>query len=233
MRVVTQRSIMKKGMRSVVGVLLGAGAIAAMMGSATNAQSVQNTPPRVVPPASVTAGRTGGPAAASEVPTDFRIGIDDVLTVAVYQNKDLTGDFTVRPDGKITMFLINDVQAAGLTPDELRQSVVKALAAGDFIHDPTVTVQVKEIHSLKVSIMGSGVAKTGEYPLKPHMTVLNLITLAGGLTEYAKKDKISIIRVVNGKQTLFKFNYDDVQDQKVKALAQNIELKAGDVVIVP
>jgi polysaccharide export outer membrane protein len=227
----------KGSKQPVLGVTRRAGVIVvslAVVATAVSAQSSQTTPPRVVPPVSAATGRSAGPApSAPEVPADFKIGPEDVLTVAVYQNKDLSGDFTVRPDGKITMFLLNDVQAAGLTPDELRTRVAKALADGSFVSDPTVMVQVKEIHSLKVFIMGSGVAKTGEYPLRPHMTVLNLITLAGGLTEYAKKDKISIVRVVNGKQALFKFNYDDVQDQKVKALAQNIELKAGDVVIVP
>jgi polysaccharide biosynthesis/export protein len=231
MRDVTQRSIMR-WMQPVVRAALGGAAIVAMMTgmSARTAQTPQSTPPRVAPAVGAATGRAAGPA-VPEVPTDFRLGPDDIVTVAVYQNKDLTGDFTVRPDGKITMFLVNDIQAAGLTPGELRESVAKALAAGHFIADPTVTVQVKEIHSLRVYITGQ-VGKPGPYPLTPHMTVLNLITMAGGLAEYADKDHIGIIRVVNGKQTFLKFNYNDVLDQKPKALAQNIELKSGDQVIV-
>lgn len=175
--------------------------------------------------------RPGGvpaPAAEQAVPADYVIGVDDVLTIAAWKDPDLTADVVVRPDGKITLPLLNDVQAAGLTPDQLRGRLAKDVAV--FQEGANIMVRVKEIKSRYVTIMGE-VTRVGPVPILSTMTVLDLLSRAGGFTEYAKKNKIVIIRRENGQERTFQFNYNDVS--KGKNLRQNIELKPGDQVIVP
>ena len=128
----------------------------------------------------------------------------------------------------ISLPLLNDIQAAGLTPEQLRVAITQG--ATKFVEEPTVSVVVKAINSRKVFITGQ-VGKPGPYPLGGPTTVLQLIATAGGVAEYANKSKIVILRKENGKQTTLPFNYEDVM--KGKNLAQNIELKPGDTVIVP
>jgi polysaccharide biosynthesis/export protein len=123
---------------------------------------------------------------------------------------------------------LNDVQAAGLAPDELRARLTEA--AGKFIADPNATVVVKEIHSRKVFITGN-VAKAGTYPLTGDMNVLQLIAMAGGLAEYADSKNIVVMRNEGGRPQAFKFNYKDVVKQR--NAQQNIVLKPGDTVVVP
>jgi polysaccharide export outer membrane protein len=161
-------------------------------------------------------------------PADYVIGPDDVLTVVFWRDKDLSGDVAVRPDGKISLPLLNDVQASGLTPDQLRVQLTEA--ATRFVEDPTVTVIVKEINSRKVFITGQ-VAKPGPYALAGPTTVLQLIAMAGGVLEYADSKNITILRNENGRPVSYRFNYKDVS--KRKNLRQNIELKPGDTIIVP
>jgi len=151
-----------------------------------------------------------------------------VLTVVVWREKDLSGDVVVRPDGRITLPLINEVVASGLTPDQLRDRIKEGL--GRFVEDPNVTVGVKQINSRKVFITGM-VGKPGVFPLTSSMTVLQLLSLAGGLNEFADGKKIVVMRTENGVQRALNFNYQDVR--KGKNLKQNIELQAGDTVIVP
>jgi polysaccharide export outer membrane protein len=165
---------------------------------------------------------------SAQLPTGYVIGPDDVLAIVFWRDKDMSVETTVRPDGKITLPLINDVQAAGLTPDQLRDELQKA--ATKFIEDPTVSVVVKTINSLKVFITGS-VAKPGAYALSAPTTVMQLIAMAGGLQEFADSKNITIIRNENGKPTAYRFNYKDVL--KHKNLKQNIELRPGDTVVVP
>lgn len=160
-------------------------------------------------------------------PSDYVIGPEDVLAVVFWKDKDFTTDATVRPDGKITLPLMNDLQAAGLTTAQLKESIEKA--AAPYLKDPSITIEVKAINSRKVFITGA-VMKTGSYNLTDHMTVLNLITMAGGLQEFAEKDDIGVLRTVNGKLQRIRVNYEDIA--KGKNLAQNIELKPGDQVVV-
>jgi polysaccharide export outer membrane protein len=167
-------------------------------------------------------------AAGVTVPAEYVIGADDVMSVVFWRDKELSSDVTVRPDGKISLPLINDVQAVGLTPSQLRDRI--ADEAKKYVEDPNVTVVVKEIHSRKVFITGE-VRKPGPYPLTGSTTVLQLISIAGGLADYAKPEKISIVRAEGGKTVSFKFNYKEVLEGK--KLAQNIELKPGDTIIVP
>jgi polysaccharide export outer membrane protein len=178
--------------------------------------------PSVPPPAAVAA-----PAGVTP-PTDYVIGPDDQLTIMFWREKDMSADVIVRPDGKITLPLLNEVLAAGLTPEQLRLKVTDE--AKRYVEEPNATVVVRQINSRKVFINGQ-VGKGGPYPLSSTMTVLQLISMAGGLNEYAKASKISILRTENGKPLRFTFNYKEVIEGK--NLKQNIELKPGDTVIVP
>lgn len=172
------------------------------------------------PPADVPAGVT--------LPADYRIGPEDVLSVVFWREKDMTSDVVVRPDGKITLPLLKDVDAAGYTPEELTTSLTQA--AAKYISQPNVTVIVKAINSRKVYVLGQ-VAKPGAYPFAGDLTVLQAIALAGDVLEYAKKSDVVVVRKVHGKETRFPFNYKDVV--KGKHPEQNIALQPGDTVIVP
>jgi len=161
-------------------------------------------------------------------PAGYAIGPDDVLSVVFWTEKDLSVEAVVRPDGMITVPLVNDIPAAGLTPDELRERIQEA--AGNFVADSTVTVVVKAINSRKVFITGM-VGKPGPYPLTAPTTVMQLIAQAGGIQEYADEKKILIMRTENGRQVAKRFNYKDVSEGK--NLSQNIDLLPGDTVIIP
>jgi polysaccharide export outer membrane protein len=179
------------------------------------------------PPAGATNASPVIPAGVA-VPGDYVIGPDDVLTIVFWREKELSGDVAVRPDGKISLPLLNDVEAAGLTPEELRLRVTAA--AQKLIEEPTVTVVVKQINSRKVFITGQ-VAKPGPYPLNGPTTVVQLLAIAGGVLEYADEKNIAIMRTENGKSVSLRFNYDQVK--KRRNLEQNIQLKPGDTIIVP
>lgn len=162
-------------------------------------------------------------------PPDYVIGPEDVLAVLFWREKDLSVEqVVVRPDGMITLPLLNDIQAAGLTPEELRDSLAKA--ASRFVEDPNATVVVRQINSRKVFVTGQ-VGRPGAYPLLGPTTVLQAIAQAGGLLEYAKANDILVMRQVKGRTQTFKFRYKDVT--RGKHLEQNIELKPGDTVVVP
>ena len=161
-------------------------------------------------------------------PNDYVIGPEDVLAIVFWREKDLSADVVVRPDGMITLPLVNDIKAAGLTTEQLRQAVMEA--AGRYVEDPNATVVVKQINSRRVFITGE-VGRAGPYPLGSSMTVLQALALAGGPGDYAKKDRILILRPEGGKTRTLKFNYKEVI--KGEKLEQNIELKPGDTIIVP
>lgn len=176
-------------------------------------------------PASPTAGTRA--TFLAPPPPDYIIGADDVLTVHFWRDESMSGDVVVRPDGKITLPIINDVQAEGLTPVELCVAVTEA--AKKFFESPTVSVSVKQINSRRVFITGM-VSKPGPYNTTGPMTVLQLISLAGGLQEFADRKNILVIRKEAGKELAYKVNYEDIS--KGKNLSQNIELRPGDIVIV-
>ena len=167
------------------------------------------------------------PATGTAPPPGYVIGPDDVLVVGVWKDKDLTGEVTVRPDGKVSLPLVNEIDAAGLTVDEFRKALTAAYEK--YQTDPTVLVTVKEIKSRKVFITGN-VGKAGAYMLSGPTTVVQLIAMAGGVTEYADTENISVLRIENGTTLSFRVNYKDIA--KRKNLKQNIELKPGDTVIV-
>lgn len=166
--------------------------------------------------------------AAAVLPPGYVIGPSDALSVVFWRDKDMSAEVTVRPDGKISLPLINEIVAGGLTPEQLRVRIVEAATA--YIEDPNLTVVVREVRSRNVFITGN-VAKPATYPLTGEMTVLQLIAVAGGLQEYADEKNIVVIRTESGRQQYLKFNYKDVVRQK--RLAQNVVLKPGDTVVVP
>jgi polysaccharide export outer membrane protein len=190
------------------------------------AQAVPGSSPAAAAPRGAAAAPRS--ATSAMLPPRYVIGPEDVLSIVFWRHKDMSADVVVRPDGKISLPLLNDIDAAGLTPEQLNDRL--AVAAGRFVQDPTATVVVKEIHSRKVFITGN-VAKPGSFPLMGDTTVLQLIALAGGLSEYANSKNIKIMRTENGRAVTFPFDYKAVIKQK--HLEQNILLKPNDTVIVP
>lgn len=165
---------------------------------------------------------------AADVPSDYIIGPEDVLGVVFWREPELSGDVTVRPDGRITLPVIGDMAAAGMTPEALQTALVTA--AEKYIADPNVAVVVRAINSRKVFVTGR-VAAPGGHDLRGPLTVLQAIAISGGLTEYADEKNITILRVRAGQTQTFKFNYKDVA--RGRRLEQNILLVPGDTVVVP
>jgi polysaccharide export outer membrane protein len=219
-------------LRRSLGVLLLSALAAAPALAQTQQTPAQPATPRpgtTQPTTRPAPGQQQGSTTASTgiaTPTDYVIGPDDVLGIVFWRDADMTGDVTVRPDGLITLPLLKDIKAAGLTPAQLAEQVQKA--ATQFIEDPNVTVVVRQINSRNVFIMGQ-VSRPGSYAVSGQMTVLQLIAIAGGLTEFAD-GKAMIMRTEGGKQKPYEFNYNDVS--KGKKLEQNIVLKPGDTVTV-
>jgi polysaccharide export outer membrane protein len=195
----------------------------------SNCWAVAQSPSRndtVSPTAPLNDGRS--PEPQKELSRDFTIGPGDVLSITVWHEPDLTNKVTVRPDGKISMPLLNDLQASDLTPKELQQQITEALK--NFVSGPQVSVIVQEIHSQTVYITGS-VARPGAYPLGRPLTVMELLVLAGGLSESAKAEEIQILRREADKLHRFRFNYK--QFVEGRNYQQNIFLRPSDMVIVP
>jgi polysaccharide export outer membrane protein len=159
----------------------------------------------------------------------YRIGAGDVLQIVVWKEPDVSVPSTVvRTDGKISLPLIKEVDALGLTPSELEQKLTARISK--LIHGADVTVIVKEIHSRKVYLLG-GLKNEGPVPLPASMNVLQAINAAGGLTEYAKRKKIYILRNEHGKQLRLPFDYQAVI--KGERMEQNILLRPDDTIVVP
>ena len=167
------------------------------------------------------------PAVAANDST-YKIGPQDVLRIDVWKEPDISRVVPVRPDGKVTLPLLNDVQAVGLTPEQLANSIATGLKK--YITSPQVTVGVTEINSRRVFVTGE-VSKPGAYPLLPNMTVLQAITIAGPLTQFAREKKIYVLRMENGRQVKYPFNYKDAVSGKHPE--QNILLQGGDQIVVP
>ena len=200
-----------------------------MTAATANAQNTSGSSPTPGSQASAPAAASTVAANVVQPPPGYVIGSEDVLNVVFWREKDLSTEVTVRPDGKISLPLINDIDTAGLTPEQLRVRITEL--AGKFVQDPTVSIVVKAINSRRVFIVGQ-VPKPGPYPLILPTTVMQLISMAGGLHEFADREKIVILRQgEDGKQTAIDFNYKEVLNRK--RLNQNIELKAGDTVVVP
>ncbi len=167
------------------------------------------------------------PPSTVEVDESYKIGAGDELNISVWHENDLSGPAVVRPDGKITMPLLNDVSVAGLTTKQLTDTLTEKLKA--FLTEPQVTVTVRSIRSRKVYLVGN-IARQGSYPLNDRMTVLQVIAEAGGLSPFAKSEKIYVLRNSDGKQQRLDFKYK----QALKGNpADDITLMPGDMVVVP
>jgi polysaccharide export outer membrane protein len=221
-RTIAERSVASAALFSVV--------LSSSLAFAQDSPSTTVRPaPKTEAPKPAAAATPGTPAGSIVPPPDYVIGPEDVLSIVYWREKDMTSDVTVRPDGRITLPLLDEVMAAGLTPTELRDRLTTE--SKRYFEDPNITVGVKEINSRKVFITGE-VSKPGAYPLVGPMTVIQLIAMAGGLKDYADGSNITVIRTENGKQVSYRFDYKGVASRKV-SLTTMIQLKAGDTVIVP
>lgn len=156
----------------------------------------------------------------------YVIGVEDELQISVWREPELSTTVVVRPDGMITLPLVNDVKAAGLKPEELQNILMEKLKG--FVNEPQVTVMIRAIRSRKVNLVGE-VGHQGTFQLNGNMTTLELLAAAGGVSPFAKTDAIYILREENGKKIRIPFHYK-------KALAgksENLVLRPGDLVVVP
>jgi polysaccharide export outer membrane protein len=207
---------MKKAMKLAVWMgmgLLAAGMLAQSSNEPKAAEAKNDKPADAVQEAGVS--------------SDYVIGADDMLKISVWKEPDLTETLPVRPDGKISMPLLNDVPAAGLTPLQLKESITEKLKK--FIADPRVTVVVTAMNSRRIFVTGE-VTHTGPMALLPHMTMLQALAQAG-FTQFANLKGIYLLRTENGKQQKLPFNYKEVV--KGNHPEQNIVLKPGDTLVVP
>lgn len=170
------------------------------------------------------------PTTMAVIPNDptYVIGPSDVLKIDVWKQPDVSGTVPVRPDGKISLPLIEDVMASGATPLQLQATITDKLKG--FIANPVVTVIVTEVNSQRIYVIGQ-VGHPGPVNMLPNMTVLQAIASAGGPAQFAKDKSIYILRTENGKQQKYPFNYPDVI--KGKRPEMNILLKPGDTIVVP
>jgi polysaccharide biosynthesis/export protein len=158
----------------------------------------------------------------------YLIGPQDVLDISVWKEPEISRVVPVRPDGKISLPLIRDIQAAGLTPMQLERLVAERLQK--FVTDPQVTVIVTQINSQRIYILGE-VTRAGSFTLLPNMTVLQALSGAGGFSQFANLKAIYVTRLENGKQVKYPFNYKEVVNGQNPG--QNIVLKTGDTIVVP
>jgi polysaccharide export outer membrane protein len=170
-------------------------------------------------------GNSDRDANRSAAPEDYRIGPEDMLQISVWKNDAVSRAVPVRPDGKISLPLLNDVQAAGLTALELREVLTKQLAA--YMPSPEVSVIVTDVRSFKVSVIGE-VPKPGRYELKSWTTVLDVLALAGGFTQFASRSRILVLRPEGKTIKRIPFNYN-----KIGGDQENFYLHNGDIVMVP
>jgi polysaccharide biosynthesis/export protein len=192
--------------------------------------TLQPVPAGAQAPATINSTQApAAPVRSVSLPGDYVIGVEDRLGVVFWreQDKALTTDVVVRPDGKISVPMLNDIVAAGLTPEQLAAAVQQA--ASKFIRDAAATVIVREIRSRKVFVIGE-VSKPGAVDLDSEMNVLQVLAAAGGFLEHANKSDIVVVRKIADREQRFKFNYKDVV--RGKNVQQNIRLLPGDTVLV-
>ena len=182
-----------------------------------------------LPRGAVPAARAAALANSNALDTaaEYQIGPEDVLDISVWKNPELSRTVPVRPDGKVSLPLLNDFRAAGLTPSDLREQLVARLS--DFVPTPEVSVIVREVHSRKVAVVGA-VKTAGRYELKSPMTVLEAIALAQGFTDFAARDRIVVLRQSGGTTTRIPFNYRKIADGMEQ---ENFFVRPGDIVVVP
>lgn len=191
-------------------------------------QSAASDPPNAIKAA--TANSSAHAAAVGSVPADYRIGVSDVIAVNVWKDADLSGIVPVRPDGKISLPLIGDLDAAGKTTGQLHDLVVTRLKP--YVPDPDVTVIVEQINSQKYFVIGQ-VVHPGAFVLTAPTTVVEALAAAGGFIDWAQTNKVEIVRHTAGNQTdRIRFNYKDWLKKSGKK-GNPIQLQNGDVIVVP
>jgi len=168
------------------------------------------------------------PETSAGMKTGYIIGVEDNLQISVWKQPDISVTVPVRSDGKISIPLINDIQAAGRTPDQLRKEIAEKLEK--FIEEPTVSVIVLTLNSLKITVSGN-VNSPGVYKIGSEIRLIEAITLAGGLNLMADPKRILIIRKQNGVEKYYQVNYSDILEGK--DIKQNIIIYPGDCVVVP
>jgi polysaccharide export outer membrane protein len=171
--------------------------------------------------------------AAKPVSKEFLLGPEDVLEVTVWRNQDLSRTVVVRPDGKISLPLIGDVQASGLTSAQVAAKIAARLT--EFKENPNVSVSIKEVNSYYIYVLGE-VLKPGKYPIKSYATVLQGVSLAGGFTNFASKNKMAVIRTVSnhdGEQRQIRIPVPYNELVSGKGEIENFVLKSGDTIVVP
>src|SRR5271157_1322803 len=191
------------------------------------AQNDAAPPPDKSAPDAVASDKATNAAPTSQVAPEYVIGAEDVLHIAVWKEADLTATLPVRPDGKISLPLLNDVQASGLTPQQLAASLTEKLKK--YIADPRVTVVVTQINSKRIYLVGE-VLHSGAMPMLPNMTVLQALSSAG-LNQFANTKRIYVLRNENGKQQKLPVNYRKLV--KGEQMEQNYVLQPGDTIVVP
>ena len=199
--------------RWAVACLLSVVLFVGVTGNAPAADNDVNTPPL--------------PQGVSQAGPEYRIGPEDSLRISVWENRDLTLDLVVRPDGKISMPLIQDVLAEGVTAAELATLIQRNLTA--YIKDPQVSVIVLQVNAPKYFVIGN-VAKPGTYSLRSETSILQALALAGGFTQFASPRSIKLIRNTAGKQEVRKVNYNNMIDGEGEG---NFILNSGDTIVVP
>jgi polysaccharide export outer membrane protein len=210
--------------------LAGALALSAIGANAQDGASKPRPQSELAAPKDAAANVPAADQAAKPAIEDpnYQIGPEDEVNVNVWREPDISRTVPVRPDGKISLPLLNDVQAAGLTPMQLGLEITTRLKK--FVSEPQVTIIVTKVNSQRIYLVGE-VTRAGAYPLLPSMTVLEAISSAGGCTPFAKQTKIYVLRKENGKEIKLSFNYKEVLAGQ--HTEQNVALKPGDTVVVP
>lgn len=204
-------------------------AVAALMliGSIALAQAAPAQPAAAAASDKAASDKATLAVSASPAGPEYVIGPEDALHIAVWREADLTASLPVRPDGKISLPLLDDVQAAGLTPKQLANSITEKLKK--FLADPRVTVVVTQINSKRIYLVGE-VLHVGATPMLPNMTVLQALSSAG-LSQFANTKRIYVLRTENGKQQKLPVNYRKLV--KGEQIEQNYLLQPGDTIVVP
>jgi len=228
----------KFGSRAILIMALAVGLGSSLQGAwGQNTAGAVSVAKPALPPNSAESGNasqpttpdTTVPKAADIRPDSFIIGTEDILTINVWKEPEVSKVVPVRPDGMISLPLVGEIKATGLTPVELEAQIATALKK--LMSDPQVTVIVSEVHSLTFNVVGQ-VLRPGYYPLTRRMTVLDAIALSGGFQPFAKQKKVYVLRTsADGKQVRLPFNYKDVI--KGKRPDQNIDLQPRDTVVIP
>lgn len=228
---------MKRVWSMLAGAVLaacGAAAVSAESGAAAGGQGsgaasivVANAAPAATPPSG---GAQPGEKSSLIVTPDYIIGPEDVLEITVWRNADLSKTVAVRPDGRVSLPLVGDVTAVGRTAAQLAEDISSRLK--EFKENPQVSIVVREVNSYTVFVLGE-VTKPGKYPLKSKTTLLQAITIAGGFTPVAARNKLVVFRFSDAgeKDLKIKASYDDIVLRD--SSGQNVVLKPGDTIVVP